>query len=150
MRRLSFLRFTVLIVAILFAAGVTGQTNNNQTKQTTKMKDYILLNRVPLNYGSNEARAVINIWNEVTDKWKADGIFVSSYVFPNEGFVISGAEKKVSKETVSSNNLRIVSVIVIKAANYDDATEQAKNCPTLQQGGTVEVSEIIVRPTQGN
>lgn len=112
------------------------------------MKEYILLNRVPVSYGGNEAKEVIEIWNKVTNKWKADSIFVTSFVFPNEGYVVSDLGKTVKKETVSANNLKIVSSIVIKAGSYEEAIELAKACPILQQGGTIEVIEIMTRPLQ--
>jgi hypothetical protein len=140
-------QFLTGIALILFSSAIA-QTSNNQSKKSIKMKEYILLNRVPLNYGGKEAKEVIETWNNVMGKYKADSIFVTSFVFPNEGYVISGSEKTVKKETVSANNLKIVSTIVIKAASYEEAIELAKAFPILQQGGTVEVSEIMSRPLQ--
>ena len=48
------------------------------------MKKYILLVRLPLGYGAEEASAVRADWETLTDEWKAEGIFVTSFVFPGE------------------------------------------------------------------
>jgi len=110
------------------------------------MKEFILLNRVPAGYSAAEANAVREKWNLVTDKWKADNVFVSSFIFPGTGQVISGNERSVKKEMVLSNDLRMVSTIVIRAADIDAAVALSKSCPILEQGGMVEVNEIQPRP----
>ena len=110
------------------------------------MKEFILLNRVPAGYGAAEANAVREKWNLVTDKWKADNVFVSSFIFPGTGHVVSGDERSVKKDVVLSNNLRMVSTIIVRAADIDAAVALSKSCPILEQGGMVEVNEIQPRP----
>src|SRR5947207_1396698 len=104
------------------------------------MKEFILLNRVPAGYVAAEANAVREQWHRVTEKWKADNIFVSSFFFPGTGHVISGDERTVKKDLVLSNNLRMVSTIIIRAADIDAAVALSKLCPILEQGGMVEVN----------
>lgn len=140
----------VLAMALFLSFKSNTQTNNRSltSPKQNNMKEFILLNRVPLNYGPDDAKAVIATWNNLTDKWKADGIFVSSFVFPREGYVVSGSAKNVTKETIASNNLKIVSCIIINAISFDEAVAQAKACPILEQGGSVEISEVQARPAQ--
>ena len=112
------------------------------------MKEYMLINRVPLSYSADDAKQARETWNKVTDKWKEDGIFVTSFVIPNEGYTISGAERTVKKETAQSGDLKIVSVIILRAESFEEVLELAKACPILEQGGKVEVSEVQPRPVQ--
>lgn len=111
------------------------------------MKEYILINRVPENYDRTDAQRINEAWNDVTQKWKEDEIFVSSFVFPNEGFEISEIDRHVNKQYVLTNNLKVVSVIIIKAENVESAVELAKACPHIEQSGTVEVREVMARPS---
>lgn len=108
------------------------------------MQEYILLVRLPITYGPEQAGAVRAQWTALTDQWKADGIFVTSFIAPAEGYVVSGATAE--KGQVVSNELRIVSNIILRAPNLEAALALAKKCPILEQGGTVEVRECQPRP----
>ena len=121
------------------------QAKSNQLIKTEKMKKYILLIRLPLNYGPEQASAVRARWTALTDQWKADGIFVTSFVFPSESYVVSG-NGNVANEEVIANGLRVISCLIIKASNFEEALLLAKKCPILGQGGTVEVREVQPRP----
>lgn len=109
------------------------------------MKRYILLIRLPFSYGAEDAAAVRPQWNNLTDRWKADGTFVTSFVFPGEGYVVS-SKGSVSDERAISGSLTVISSIVINALNFEAAVMLAKECPILEQGGTVEVREILPQP----
>jgi hypothetical protein len=111
------------------------------------MKEYILINRVPANYDRTDAQKINDAWNITTNKWKADGIFVTSFVFPSEGFLVSTTDKIVQNGNVLSDNLKVVSVIVLKANDYESAVVLAKECPHFEQSGTVEIREIMSRPS---
>jgi hypothetical protein len=110
------------------------------------MKEFILLVRVPLTYSSEQAKAVNPKWDLVLKKWKEDNVFVTSFVFPSESYVLSGADRLVKKEFVVSDNLKVVSSIVLRARSLESAVELAKVSPVLEYGGTVEVREIQPRP----
>ena len=109
------------------------------------MKKYILLVRLPLGYGAEEASAVRADWDTLTDEWKAKGIFVTSFVFPGEGHVVSG-KGNVTREEVGSDGLRVITCIVIETADIESALLLAKKCPVLKQGGEVAVREVMPRP----
>lgn len=112
------------------------------------MKEFILLVRVPVTYSGEQAKAVNPKWDIVLNKWKADNVFVTSFVFPNEGYVISGTERLVKKEFIVSDNLKVVSSIILRAASLENAVELAKACPVLEHGGTVEAREILPGPVK--
>lgn len=119
-----------------------------QTTKTTKMKEFILFVRVPITYTTEQAKAVNPEWTLVTDKWKADGIFVTSFVCPYDGYVISGTDRVVKKGQVVSDNLKVVSNIILLSENLESAVELAKACPVLKYGGTIEVREVQPRVTR--
>ena len=110
------------------------------------MKEYIFINRVPENYNSTDAKAAIDQWNTTTNKWKTDGIFVTSFVFPGNGISVEGINRTITNGNILSGTLKIVSVIVIKAASYDSAVELSTHCPILDQNGSIEVRELMARP----
>jgi len=110
------------------------------------MKEYMLIIRVPVNYSPEDAGSVRALWDKLTDQWKAEGIFVFSFVFPSAGFVVSESRSTAGRETVVSNGLKIVSAIVLRASDYEEVIKRAGQCPILKQNGNVEVAEIMVRP----
>lgn len=118
------------------------------TNKIKKMKEFILLVRVPTTYTAEQAKAVNPEWDIVLNKWKADNYFVTSFVFPGESHVLEGANGPVKKEPVLSGNVKAVSSIILRAANTEEAVELARACPILNYGGTVEVKEIQPRPVR--
>lgn len=141
-----------LMCLSLFCSHVHAQTNtpgvSSKTTTTNKMKEFILFVRVPVTYTTEQAKAVNPEWTLVTDKWKADGIFVTSFVCPNDSYVISGADRVVKKEHIVSDNLKIVSNIILLAENVEQAVALAKACPILEYGGSIEVRAVQPRITK--
>ncbi|WP_119079382.1 hypothetical protein [Chitinophaga alhagiae] len=64
-------------------------------------------------------------------------------------FSPSGPQKTVKEDSLVSGSLRLISNIVIRAADFEAALRLAKSCPVLEQGGTIEAREIQPRPVQG-
>ncbi|GAA4302970.1 hypothetical protein GCM10023143_05820 [Compostibacter hankyongensis] len=118
--------------------------------KTEKMKEYILLIRLPIGYGPTQAQAVRTQWTTLTDQWKADGIFVTSFIAPTDGYVVTGKDRNVAKKSIVSNNTKVISNIIVKATDIEQATKLAQQCPILNQGGTVEVRETQPRPETTN
>ena len=126
---------TVSKISAQTSAAIT-QSKNNQ------MKQFSLLVRVPVTYTAEQARLTAPLWDKTLENWKAKGVYVLSFAFPGESYTVSGSEKEVKKETVIADNLRVVSNIVLQAADNDQAIELAKACPILAHGGSVEIREI--------
>ncbi|SHN21476.1 YciI family protein [Mucilaginibacter sp. OK098] len=148
-----FLSGLLLISARVFPQAKTNQSLS-QPKKEAKMKnessafkEYILLVHLPLNYGPDQAKEVREQWTKLTDKWKANGTYVTSFVYPNDGYLVKGPQKTITKEGIVSDNFRLVSNLVLRATSYEAALELAKNCPVLPQGGIIEVREIQPRIT---
>lgn len=134
----------ILVICSMFVscktlAQVTADTSQSKSK---KMKQFSLLVRVPGSYNGEQAKAVSPQWDKLIEKWKADGVYILSFAFPGESYTVSGTEKTIKKETVLSDNLKVVSNVVLQAENIEQALELSKLCPILPFGGTVEVREI--------
>lgn len=106
------------------------------------MKQFSLLVRVPETYTSEQAKAVYPEWEALLENWKNSGVYVISFAFPGESYTITGAKKEVKEETVLSNNLKVVSNLVVQVENREQALELSKSIPILVYGGSVEVREI--------
>lgn len=136
----------------VFSCKMDAQTNAanspSEIKKTTKMKEFSLLVRVPVTYTTEQAKASNPQWEKALEQWKADSVYVTSFAFPGESYVVAGAAKSIKKEAVISDNLRVVSNIVLRAISIENAVELAKACPILPYGGTVEVREIVTRPVK--
>lgn len=140
-------RTGLLLFAMLFTSIVAFvQSESNQPVKTEKMKEYILIIRLPLSYGPPQAQAVRPHWTTLINQWKTEGVFVTSFIAPADGYVITGEDKNVVKKSILSNDTKVISNIIIKATDIEQATKLAQLCPILNQGGTVEVRETQPRP----
>lgn len=137
---------TALFCLSLFSVKTNGQTSNSPaataSQKSAPMKTFSLLVRVPVTYTTEQAKAVGPIWDKTIEQWKTDGVYVLSFAFPGESYVVAGPAKTIREETVVAGNLKVVSNIVLRAATMEAAIDLAKSCPVLEYGGTVEVREI--------
>ncbi len=137
---------TVLLCLSLFSIKADAQTNATLPKSSLQksdvMKVFSLLVRVPVTYTTEQAKKAGPLWDVALEHWKATSVYVTSFAFPGESYVVAGPDKSIREETVLSGNLRVVSNIVLRAATMEAALELAKDCPVLAYGGTVEVREI--------
>ena len=154
----SLINKGILSGLLLFSAHLFSQVKLNQSpnqdavqmeSQNDKLKEYILLVHLPLNYGQDHAKEVREQWNQLLDKWKADGTYLTSFVYPNDGYLVTGPEKIVTEEGVISGDYKLISNLILRASNYQAAVMLAKACPVLKQGGRIEVREIQPRPQSG-
>jgi predicted ester cyclase len=143
----------LLSAFILHGTAAFAQSNSNRLSNTLnseKMKEYILIIRLPLSYGPTQAQAVRGQWTTLTDQWKTEGRFVTSFIAPTDGYVVTGKDKNVARKSIVSDDTKVISSIIIKATDMEQATELAQLCPILDQGGTVEVRETQPRPEATN
>jgi hypothetical protein len=134
---------------LTFPLQAQSSLSNNKTK-TNNMKEFSFLVRVPVTYSREQVAAANVKWNALLEQWKKEEIYITSFPFPGEGFVVAGKEKAIKKESVISNNLRVVSNVFLRAKDFDQALELAQTFPILEYEGTVEVREIPPRPVQSN
>lgn len=120
------------------------KTSPFTTKQNSTMKEYVLIMRInPAPLAPEDLTDVRAKWKTVVDDWTARNIFVTSNQIVQEGVVVSGREGTSHPGSVTSEGLRIVSTINIRAASLEEAATLAKVVPLLAYGGTVEVREKL-------
>ena len=136
--------------AAMVAAFAQKTENHNKDLNSMKMKEFSFIVRVPLTYSREQVQQAGAIWNSLIEKWKSDGIYITSFPFPGEGYLVSGKNRETTKESVVSNNTRVVSNIFLKAEDFEKAIALAKTFPILDYEGTVEVREIPPRPATTN
>ncbi|MEH6305988.1 hypothetical protein RYH73_10070 [Olivibacter sp. CPCC 100613] len=136
---------------ILLALSIVSKWSNAQTVISLKpeaeipMKEFSLLVSVPTTYSNELAKAVSPEWEKTIARWQKEGVYVYSYAFPGEGYIIKGAKKQVRKGVVVANNTRVVSNIILRAEDFQSALKYAAYCPILKHGGVVEVREVPTR-----
>ena len=110
----------------------------------TDMKDYVFILRLEAVTPEVEAQ-VLPKWAVLIPQWIAQGHLVDNLVIANEGTLFSGKGRAISHAPINNNGQIVLAVMQIKAENMDQALELAKQSPTLDFGGSVEVREV--RPT---
>ncbi|WP_346320154.1 YciI family protein [Chitinophaga sp. YIM B06452] len=111
------------------------------------MKEFALLFRQPSYDYSNASPKEMET---LTNKWKAwaGGLAASGRLASNgprlaqEGKVLKAGGVVTDGPFVEIRE-RLGSFIVVKAENLEEATTLAHGCPALDQGGSVEIREII-------
>lgn len=87
----------------------------------------------------------------MVERWTTQGHLVGSNVLPQEGFVISGEQRKITQGfAVTADDFKVVSIIHLKAGSIEEAVELAKESPTLDLGGAIEVREVKSRSQPKN
>jgi len=109
------------------------------------MKEFLLIIRLPLSYGPEDAASVRGNWNALTEKWKSKGIFVTSFIAPADGVVVEGKDRNATKKAIVSSGTKVISNLIIRTTDMERAVHLAKMCPILDQDGTVEVREVQPR-----
>jgi len=135
----------LLLVLQLVGSAIFGQVISPQEIKTQKMKEFILLIRLSINYGPQQASEVREQWKALTDQWKSDGIFVTSFIAPTDGYVVAGKDGHIEKKAIEFEGAKLITSIIISATDIEQATRLAQLCPVLRQGGTIEVKETQPR-----
>ncbi|HWK07027.1 MAG TPA: hypothetical protein VNS58_25505 [Puia sp.] len=128
---------------IIIMLGFAGMLYTHNVKHT-KMKDYVFIMRLEAITPEVEAQ-VLPKWAVLIPQWIAQGHLVDNLVIANEGTLFSGKGRAISHAPINNNGQIVLAVMQIKAENMDQALELAKQSPTLDVGGSVEVREV--RPT---
>jgi hypothetical protein len=120
---------------------------NNQ--KHLKMKDYIFI--LWLKPVTPDVIAQVGPkWSKLIPQWIKEGHLLSTSTMVNEGTLIQGKNRVVSHKPVNNKGEIVLDVLRIKAKDMAQALELARQCPTLDVGGSVEVREGLVLPGSAN
>ena len=107
------------------------------------MKEFILLIRLGTTPFTAEQTALLQQkWGKLTTTLRAENKFADGYVFSGEGYTLRGSDEvTVTPEIMLEDGRQAAGMVVIKAADMEEALQIARQCPPLAFGGTVEVRE---------
>jgi hypothetical protein len=116
------------------------------------MKEYIFLVRFGTQNTLTPEQQKLNTenWGKLIQDWKDQEVFVGSSLITKPGFVISGQERTTDQGFMPDADFRVVSLIRVLAADFDEAIDMARSCPPLDFGGTVEIREAQPSPFSAN
>jgi hypothetical protein len=81
-------------------------------------------------------------WHAWAEELKEAGHSVTGAQLEAAGQCVRGAQKIVAEGAFGSDHL-MGGYFIVSASSLEQATELAKGCPVLQNGGTVEVRPIM-------
>lgn len=149
----------VLLGALLFLTlNLFAQKSNSdrsrgieiQTAKTTTMKTFVLIVRFDTKktLPPEKLKILTEKWAALIEKWTKQGNFVAAHILPQQGFIITGAERKTDKGfALTTDGFKVVSIAILSANNLEEAVELAKDGANLDEGGTIEIREIKVSQT---
>lgn len=117
--------------------------NDNDNFKTKKMNEFLLIFR--RDFTTNEAQPSPEELQQHLQQWKEwfgelsaqDKLARQLQRWDGQGMVVN--PKGITNGPYAEIKESIGGLIIIKATDYDEATEIAKGCPVLQLGGTVEI-----------
>jgi hypothetical protein len=108
-------------------------------------KDFLLLFRGgadPRHVSSEELRRIMDLWFAWMKKLKKRGQFKVGHPLEEAGKVLSGRKGRNVAGFVEAQD-SVGGYLLIQARNLAEATKIARECPILENGGTVEVRPIL-------
>ena len=74
------------------------------------------------------------------------GKLIAGHPLAKEGSVIRGTKKVVTDGPFVEGKEMVGGFLMVKAADFPDAVQMAKNCPIFDYDGIVEVREVQASP----
>jgi hypothetical protein len=96
------------------------------------------------NFGPEDIQKAIQKYMAWGDKLRGSGALLGSHKLADDvGKVMRGQGKvRVTDGPYSETKEVLGGYYLIKAANYNEAVEISRGCPSLEYGGTVEVRQV--------
>ena len=111
-------------------------------------KNFLLLFRGgadPRQVSSEEMQRIMDNWFSWINKLKKHGQFKVGHPLEEAGRVLSGKKGRNVAGFVEAYD-SVGGYLLIQARSLAEATKIARECPILDNGGTVEVRPIVVLP----
>ncbi len=111
------------------------------------MKEFMMIFRGEKNDqptpSPEQFQAILKQWQDWIGGIAAQGKFVSTNALGDEGRTVNAAGL-VSDGPYAEVKEFVGGYIVVKAEDLDDAVKLSAGCPVLENGGTVEVRNVMV------
>lgn len=102
----------------------------------------------PNSLSPTELQAHLAKWGAWTESLKRAGKLVSGtpLTYPPVGKTVTGREKVVTDGPYAESKDLVSGILILEAADLEEAAKEARNCPILEQDGSVEVRPVIDTP----
>lgn len=90
-----------------------------------------------------QQEAQMGKWFAWVEKLRKDDLYISGEPLSPGGKTISGSKKAVTDGPFAESKEVIGGFFVVKAKNFDEALQMAKEAPDFDLGGSVEVREVL-------
>jgi hypothetical protein len=90
-----------------------------------------------------EMQKIMQLWMGWIDKLKQKNIYSAGEPLTPPGKVVKGNNATVTDGPFAESKEVVGGFFIVKANSLEEATELAKDCPDLPNGGSVEVREIM-------
>jgi len=92
---------------------------------------------------AEEMQANMGKWMAWIDKLNAAGKYAGGEPLLPGGKLVSGKDKKVTDGPYTEGKEIVGGYFIINANNLDEATTIAKDCPDFENGGSVQVRQVM-------
>ncbi len=107
------------------------------------MKEYLLLLRGGNAHQSKEAMAKnMESWKQWMGKLAQDGKLSGGQPLTEGGKIMTNKGAKITDGPFAESKEVVSGYLLIKAADYNEATKLSKDCPIFELDGIIEVREI--------
>jgi hypothetical protein len=90
-----------------------------------------------------EMQNIMQQWMGWIDKLKKQNVYSAGEPLTPPGKVVKGNEATITDGPFAESKEVVGGFFIVKANSLEEATELAKDCPDLPNGGSVEVREIM-------
>ena len=90
-----------------------------------------------------EMQNIMQLWMGWIDKLKKQNVYSAGEPLTPPGKVVKGNNATVTDGPFAESKEVVGGYFLVKANSLEEATELAKDCPDLSDGGSVEVREIM-------
>lgn len=131
---------------LLMAGLVIACSQGFAQQQAGTAKQFMLIVRYRTDAPAQDAELIKTNgqhWGEFIAGLAKSGKLITGLRPQQAGRTISGKEKTVQEGAYSGDKAVVSSLFVVKAGNFEEATDIARKCPIYELGGSVEIREVM-------
>jgi hypothetical protein len=102
----------------------------------------------PGSLSPTELQAHLAKWSAWTEGLRKAGKLAGAtpLTYPPVGKTVSGRERVVTDGPYAESKDLVSGILILEATDLEEAAKEARNCPILEQDGSVEVRPVLDTP----